>query len=79
MTINDSEHELFKRTKRYLQAELKREGVTYEELAHRLSEIGWKETKGSIAAKISRGGFPAAFFVAAMKALGRENVNLADV
>lgn len=79
MTVKEAEHELVERTKRYLQAELKRAGVTYEDLAQRLEGMGWKETKGSIAAKISRGGFPAAFFVAAMKAIGRENVNLADV
>jgi hypothetical protein len=79
MPIKEAEHELFERTKRYLQAELKRAGVTHEELARRLEAIGWHETKGSIAAKISRGGFPAAFFVAALKAIGRENVNLTDL
>ena len=30
-------------------------------------------------AKIGRGTFPAAFFFAVMKAIGRENVNLVDV
>ena len=40
-------------------AELKRADVTYEELAELLREHGLEETKGSIAAKISRGAFPA--------------------
>lgn len=47
--------------------------------AERLKEHGLEETKGSIAAKISRGAFPATFFIAVMKAIGREQVNLADV
>lgn len=67
------------RTKRFTKAELKRADVTYEELAKRLTEMGMDETKASVSNKISRGGFPASFFVAAMKAIGRENVNLADV
>ena len=79
MTVKEAEHELVDRTRRFVKAELKRADVTYEELAERLHEIGWHETKGSIAAKIARGGFPAAFFVAVMKVIGRENVNLADL
>jgi Domain of unknown function (DUF6471) len=56
------ERELIERTKRFIKAELKRADVTYEELAERLREHGLEETKGSIAAKISRGAFPATFF-----------------
>jgi hypothetical protein len=48
-------------------------------VAERLREHGLEETKGSIAAKISRGAFPATFFIAVMKAIGREQVDLADV
>jgi Domain of unknown function (DUF6471) len=79
MDIEAKERELIERTKRFIKAELKRADVTYEQLAERLSEHGLEETKGSIAAKISRGAFPATFFIAVMKAIGRENVNLADV
>jgi hypothetical protein len=79
MDIEAKEHELIERTRRFIKAELKRADVTYEELAERLREHGLEETKGSIAAKISRGAFPATFFIAVMKAIGRENVNLADV
>jgi hypothetical protein len=67
------------RTKRFLKAELKRADVTYEELASRLSKMGMEETKASVSNKISRGGFPASFFLAAMKAIGRESVPLADM
>jgi 3-mercaptopyruvate sulfurtransferase SseA len=67
------------RAKRYLKAELKRADVTYEELANRLSNMGIAETKASISNKISRGGFPASFFLASMKAIGLENVRLDDL
>lgn len=73
------EREWMDRASRFLKAELKRADVTYEELARRLREHGLNETKYSIAAKIGRGTFPATFFMAAMKAIGRENVNLADL
>jgi Domain of unknown function (DUF6471) len=33
----------------------------------------------SVANKINRGIFQAAFFIAVMRAIGRENVNLAEV
>jgi len=79
MDFVSREHEWMDRAKRFLKAELKRSDVTYEELARRLREHGLDETKHSIAAKIGRGTFPAAFFLVAMKAIGRENVSLADV
>jgi Domain of unknown function (DUF6471) len=78
MDFVSKEHEWTERAKRFLKAELKRADVTYEELALRLREHGLDETKHSVAAKIGRGTFPTAFFFAAMKAIGRENINLAD-
>jgi hypothetical protein len=73
------EREWADRAKRFLKAELKRADVTYEELARRLREHGLEETEGSISNKLSRGTFAATFFLATMKAIGRENVNLADL
>lgn len=67
------------RASRFLKAELKRADVTYEELARRLGDQGINETKGSVAVKVNRGAFPAWFLFAAMKVIGRESVNLADV
>ena len=65
---------------RFLKAELKRADVTYDELARRLREDhGLYETKHSVAAKIGRGTFPAAFFFASMKAVGKKNINLAEL
>ncbi len=67
------------RAKRFVKAELKRADVTYEDLATRLTEMGMPETKASVSNKISRGGFPASFFLAAMKAIGRDVIRLDDV
>ncbi len=67
------------RAKRFVKAELKRADLTYEDLATRLTEMGMPETKASVSNKISRGGFPASFFLAAMKAIGRDVIRLDDV
>jgi hypothetical protein len=53
--------------------------VSYAELARRLKEHELEETEASITAKLNRGTFAATFFLATMKAIGRESVNLADV
>jgi len=79
MTFVSKEREWAERAKRLVKAELKRADVSYHELAERLREHGLEETEGSISNKLSRGTFPATFFLAVMKAIGRENVNLADV
>jgi hypothetical protein len=72
------EREWVDRASRFLKAELKRADVTYEELARRLREQGLDETKHSVAAKIGRGTFPTSFFLATMKAIGKQNINLED-
>jgi 3-mercaptopyruvate sulfurtransferase SseA len=79
MNVRTAEHELAERTKRFVKAELKRADVTYEQLAHLLREMGYDETKVSVANKLSRGTFSATFFVAVMKAIGVEQVRLEDV
>jgi hypothetical protein len=66
------------RAKRYLKAELKRAGVSYTELARRLTEMGLPETEGSITVKINRGAFPAWFQIAAMEAIGASSLRLSD-
>ena len=79
MSVATKELELVERMRRFVKAELKKADLTYEELAEKLREYGLTETKGSIAAKINRGAFAATFFVAVMKAIGRETVNLEEV
>jgi hypothetical protein len=79
MGFAKSEAEIAERAARFIKAELKRAGVTYEELAERLKEHGLSETRDSIAAKLRRGTFPATFFLAVMAAIELESVTLADV
>jgi hypothetical protein len=79
MDIGTAEGELIERMKRFVKAELKRADVTYEEVAQRLRDMGHNETKVSVANKLSRGTFPATFFVAVMQAIGKESFNLSDL
>ena len=67
------------RAKRFLKAELVRADVSYRELAERLKKHGMKESEASIANKVSRGTFPATFFIAALVAIGCEVVKLEDI
>ena len=79
MAIAPNEREWAERASLFVKAELKRAKVSYAELASRLKEHGLEETEASIANKLSRGTFAATFFLATMKALGRERLDLADV
>jgi len=79
MSIKEVEREWAEKAQRFVKAELKGADVTYEELASRLRAMGLQETKMSIASKISRAGFSASFFLATMKAIGRETVNISDL
>ena len=63
---------------RHLKAELKRAGVTYADLAERLTKNGIPETDTSVAAKINRGVFPAWFLFAVMRAIGAHTLRLED-
>jgi hypothetical protein len=79
MSLATREREWADRARRFVKAELKRAEVSYAELARRLKDHGLEETEASITAKLNRGTFAATFFLAAMKAIGRETINLADL
>ena len=49
------------------------------ELARRLNEHGMEETEGAIGAKLARGTFPVAFFLACLAVLGITALALADL
>lgn len=61
-------------SKRLLKAELVKRGISHEELAKRLNEIGLHETKSSIDSKISRGSFSASFLLQCLHAIGCNNL-----
>jgi hypothetical protein len=79
MTVGSMEKEWANRARRFVKAELKRAEVSYAELSRRLKEHGLEETEASITAKLNRGTFAATFFLATMKAIGREQLNLTDL
>jgi Domain of unknown function (DUF6471) len=74
-----TEQEWAERAARHLKAELKRAEMTYEQLAEQMKKHGFKETKASIASKVSRATVPASFFLAALVAIGCEAVTLDDI
>ena len=61
-----------------LKGELRRRGVTYKELAKRLSQIGVTESAPNISNKISRGSFTAVFLLQCLHAIGATQVQLTD-
>jgi hypothetical protein len=79
MAYAKTEQEWAERAARHFKAELKRAGMTYDDLADKLKKHGFKETKASIANKLARATLPAHFFLASLAAMGREHVVLADL
>lgn len=74
-----TEREWAERTARHLKAELKRKDVTYDDLAGRLREHGFAETKASIANKLARATLSAHFFLASFVVIGHNSVSLEDI
>lgn len=64
------------RVKGLLKAELKRKGVSYAQLAEKLTAMGIPETERNISNKLSRGSFTAVFFVQCLIAIGVNSVRL---
>jgi hypothetical protein len=79
MAYAKTEAEWAERAARHIKAELKRADLTYDDLAERLRKHGFKETKASIANKLTRATLPAHFFLASLAAMGREQLALADI
>ena len=64
------------RARGVLRAELGRQNLGYKQLVDKLDKIGVKETPQSIANKMSRGGFSAAWLLQCLYALGVEEITL---
>lgn len=79
MAYPKTEQEWAERAARHLKAELKRADLTYDDLAERLKKHGFKETKASIANKLARATLSAHFFLAALAAIGRDQIVLAEI
>ncbi len=71
-----ADDEWTKLVKGILRAEMARRGMTYEQLAERLAEIGVRDTAVNIRNKVARGGFSAVFFVQCLRAVGAMEVRI---
>lgn len=80
MAFAKTEAEIAERASLFLKAELKRSGLTYDDLAERLGKHGIKgETRNSITSKLARGTFPATFFIGSLAALERDALRLDEI
>jgi hypothetical protein len=80
MGLAATEAEIADRASRFIKAELKRAGITYDELAARLEGHGLPgETRDSIKSKLKRGTFAATFLLATLAAIGLEGLRLEDI
>lgn len=59
-----------------LRAEMTRRGLTYDDLAAKLAELGVADTAVNIRNKVARGGFSAVFLVQCLKAMGAREIRL---
>lgn len=64
------------KAKGLLKAELKRRGVTYQELVGRLAVLGVEETEPNIRNKLARGKFTAVFMLQCLEAVGAKDLRL---
>jgi hypothetical protein len=62
--------------RRSLRTVLSTRGITYAQLAEKLSAMGHAETETSIAQKVRRGTFQFSFFILCMKAIGVASVSI---
>lgn len=80
MVSAKSEAEWSERASAFLREEIRKAGITYEELAKRLKKHGFKEeTRASVTNKLWRGTFTATFLFACLAALELEGVRLEDI
>jgi lambda repressor-like predicted transcriptional regulator len=78
--MTDREKEWADKMRRFIKAELKRAGITYAELAHRLNEHGLEgETEASVNSKLVRGTFPATWLMAVLAVLGIAALMVAEL
>lgn len=61
---------------RLLRAELVLRGISYSDLAAKISSLGLRTTPASIANKLARGTFSFTFFLICMHAIGAQQINI---
>lgn len=66
------------KVKGLLKGELKRRGISYNQLVDKLREIGVSETEPNVRNKLARGKFTAVFLVQCLEAIGASSLRLSD-
>ncbi len=79
MAFPKTEQEWAERAVRFLKAELKRADMTYDELADRLKQYGFEETRASVANKLARATMSSHFLLASLAAMQVKNIRLEDL
>lgn len=64
------------KVKGLLKGELKRRGVSYNQLVEKLAAIGVSETEPNVRNKLARGKFTAVFLVQCLEAIGAAELRL---
>lgn len=64
--------------KRLLRAEMTRRGVTYDNLAEKLSAIGINDSAVNIRNKVARGRFSATFLLQCLTAIGARSLRIIE-
>jgi hypothetical protein len=62
--------------KNIIKAEIKRKGLTYDDVREKLAAIGVQKTSFNINATINKGGFSFVFFLQIMQAIDTKTIRL---
>ncbi len=73
-----TDDEMGDRAKRLLRSEMALRGVSYKQLADKLTMLGMPDTAVNLRNTVSRGKFTAAFLLAALEAMGTTSLRLVD-
>lgn len=73
-----SDAEWAEEAKRILRSEMVRRGVTYDELAKKLADIGVEQSAPGLRMTINRGRFRAMLLLQCLTAMGCQSLRLAD-
>jgi Domain of unknown function (DUF6471) len=73
-----SESEWAEDVRRLLRSEMARRGVTYEDLAERLTAVGVRDKAVNLRNKVARGRFSAVFLLQCLTAIGARTLRFSE-
>ena len=66
------------KVKGLLKGELKRRGISYNQLVEKLAAVGVVDSEPNIRNKLARGKFTAVFLIQCLEAIGASSLRLSD-